>query len=105
YIIHSGAGEIAAASRTAARTGLPIVRPLAWDYQEDENTWDVEDEYLFCDRYLVAPILADATAREIYLPQGTWTEVDTGTRHVVPAGGKRLSKEVPFGDVAAFTRE
>lgn len=99
------AGEIAAASRTAARTGLPVVRPLAWDYQEDENTWDIEDEYLFCDRYLVAPILADSTVREIYLPQGTWMEVGTGVRHVVPAGGKRFSKEVPFGDIAVFTRE
>ena len=98
------AGEIAAAARGAAGTGLPVVRPLAWDYQEDENVWDVEDEYLFCDRYLVAPILADATVREIYLPQGTWTEVDTGARHVVPAGGKRFSKEIPFGNIAVFTR-
>ena len=99
------AGEISAASRTAARTGLPIVRPLVWDYQEDENTWAIEDEYLFCDRYLVAPILDRSTVRKIYLPQGTWMEVETGERHVVPAGGKRFAREVPFGGIAVFTRE
>ena len=99
------AGEIAAASRKAAQTGVPIVRPLAWDYQDDENTWDVGDEYLFCDRYLVAPILKDATSREIYLPHGTWTEDGTGVRHVVPAGGKRFTAEIPVGNIAVFTKD
>ena len=99
------AGEIAAASRKAAQTGVPIVRPLVWDYQDDENTWDVDDEYLFCDRYLVAPILKDATSREIYLPQGIWTEDGTGVRHVVPMGGKRFTAEIPVGEIAVFTKD
>ena len=98
------AGEIAAASRKAAQTGVPLVRPLAWDYQDDENTWDIDDEYIFCDRYLVAPVLTDVVSREIYLPQGTWTEEGTGARHVVPAGGKRFSAAVPVGDIAVFTK-
>ena len=76
-----------------------------WDYQDDENTWAIEDEYLFCDRYLVAPILDRSTVRKIYLPQGTWTEAETGERHVVPAGGMRFTREVPFGGIAVFTRE
>ena len=99
------AGEIAAASRKAAQTGVPIVRPLVWDYQDDQNTWDVDDEYLFCDRYLVAPILKDATSREIYLPQGIWTEDGTGVRHVVPMGGKRFTAEIPVGEIAVFTKD
>ena len=99
------AGEIAAASRQAAQTGVPVVRPLAWDYQEDENAWDIDDEYIFCDRYLVAPILKDATSREVYLPQGTWTEDGTGARHVVPAGGKRFTAEVPVGEIAVFMKD
>ena len=72
---------------------------------DDEKTWDVEDEYIFCDRYLVAPILKDATSREIYLPQGTWTEDGTGVRHVVPAGGKRFTAEIPVGNIAVFTKD
>jgi len=98
-------GEIAAAARKAAQTGVPIVRPLAWDYQDDENTWDIEDEYIFCDRYLVAPVLKDATSREIYLPHGTWTEDGTSVRHVVPAGGKRFTAEIPVGNIAVFTKD
>ena len=98
-------GEIADASRKAAQTGVPIVRPLVWDYQDDESTWDIEDEYLFCDRYLVAPVLADATAREIYLPHGVWKEDGTGVRHVVPAGGKRFRLEVPVDRIPVFVKE
>jgi alpha-D-xyloside xylohydrolase len=100
------AGEIAAASRKAAQTGVPVVRPLVWDYQDDEHTWDISDEYIFCDRYLIAPVLKDATSREIYLPQGVWTE-DFGEhhRHEVPAGGKRFTMEVPVGFIPVFVRQ
>ena len=99
------AGEIASASRRAAETGVPIVRPLAWDYQDDENAWGVADEYLFCDRYLVAPILADADSREVYLPEGAWVERGTGVRHDVPSGGKRFTVKVPAGEIAVFEKE
>ena len=98
-------GEIAAASRKAAQTGAPIVRPLVWDYQDDANTWDVADEYIFCDRYLVAPVLKDATSREIYLPQGVWDEEGSGVRHVVSDGGKRLRVDVPVGGIAVFVKK
>ena len=99
------APEILAASRKAAQKGIPVVRPLVWDYQDDENTWNIEDEYLFCDRYLVAPVLTDVTARDIYLPQGAWKDLTTGERHVVPAGGKRFRLDVPIDRIPVFARE
>ena len=97
--------EIAAAARTAIETGLPIVRPLAFDYQSDENTWAIEDEYLFCDRYLVAPVLKDVTSRDVYLPGGVWRELATGARHEVPPGGKRFGVEVPIDRIPVFAKE
>ena len=96
---------IAAAARTAAQTGVPIVRPLAFDYQDDANTWDIEDEYLFCDNYLVAPVLTDATSREVYLPEGTWRELATGTVRTAPASGLRLTLSVPVDSIPVFVRE
>ena len=99
------APEISAAARTAVETGLPVVRPLAFDYQDDENTWNVEDEYLFCERYLVAPVLKDATSREVYLPQGRWRELATGAIHDVPAEGKRFAMEVPIDRIPVFAKE
>lgn len=97
--------EIAAAARTAIETGLPIVRPLAFDYQSDENTWAIEDEYLFCDRYLVAPVLKDVTSRDVYLPGGAWRELATGVRHDVPPEGKRFAVEVPIDRIPVFAKE
>ena len=96
---------IAAAAHTAAQTGVPVVRPLAFDYQDDANTWDIEDEYLFCDNYLVAPVLTDATSREVYLPEGTWRELDTGTVRTAPASGLRLTLSVPVDSIPVFVRE
>ena len=96
---------IAAAAHTAAQTGVPIVRPLAFDYQDDANTWDIQDEYLFCDNYLVAPVLTDATSREVYLPEGTWRELATGTVRTAPASGLRLTLSVPVDSIPVFVRE
>ena len=99
------AGEISAASRRAAQTGEPVVRPLVWDYQDDANTWDVADEYIFCGRRLVAPVLADVAARDVYLPQGVWEEEGSGVRHVVSADGKRLRVDVPVDGIAVFVKK
>lgn len=99
------APEIAKAAERATRDGVPVVRPLVFDYPEDENTWNIGDEYMFCDRYLVAPVLADTEHRSVYLPAGRWREFETGQVHTVPAGGKRFDVRVPVGGVAVFVRE
>lgn len=95
-------GEISAAARRAVETGVPIVRPLVFDFQGDENTWSISDEYMFCDKYLVAPVLERSESRRIYLPKGVWIDVGTGVRHDVPIDGKWILRKVPEGDVAVF---
>ena len=74
-------------------TGKPVMRPLWYADPADENAADIRDEYLFGDRYLVAPVLAPgAREREVYFPgNSAWRDVETGkiyegsTRHTVPA--------------------
>lgn len=41
----------------ASETGLPPIRPLFFDYQQDENTYAVADQLLFGGDILAAPVL------------------------------------------------
>ena len=65
--------------------GTPPVRALVMDYTDDPNTYAIDDEYLFCDDLLVAPIVSfTENAREVYLPAGEWADYWTGAS--VPCG-------------------
>lgn len=45
----------------------------------DPETYSIDDEYLFCDDLLVAPIIGtESDEREVYLPAGTWVDFYTG---------------------------
>ena len=59
-------------------TGIPPVRALVMDYTLDEQTWTIDDEYLFCDDLLVAPMTEEEEMRNVYLPEGRWRDYWTG---------------------------
>ncbi len=65
-------------------TGKPPVRALVADYTMDENTYSIDDEYIFCDKFIVAPLTADSDERRVYLPEGEW--VDYWTKEKVNSG-------------------
>ncbi|HEX2786153.1 MAG TPA: TIM-barrel domain-containing protein [Ilumatobacteraceae bacterium] len=73
---------------TSSETGAPVQRPLIFDHQHDHVVRDLDDEYLLGPDLLVAPALRSGlTARQVYLPDGTWyawhtDEVVIGPRYV-----------------------
>lgn len=76
----------------ASETGLPIQRPLALGFSQDLKSWEVEDQFLFGEHMLVAPVLTSgATHRSVYLPAGHWYrwpdgrhEISKGESHATP---------------------
>ena len=60
--------------------GVPPVRPLVLDYQDDPEVADKSDEYMFCDDLLVAPIIYWCEERDVYLPAGEWEDYWTGEK-------------------------
>ncbi len=63
------------------KTGIPPIRALVMDYTKDENTYQIDDEYLFCEQLLVAPMTADDhNERRVYLPEGEWVDYWTGEK-------------------------
>lgn len=55
------------------KTGAPIIRPLVYHYEKDEVAKTCNDEFMFGDKILVAPVvLPGMTKRMVYLPAGEW---------------------------------
>jgi alpha-D-xyloside xylohydrolase len=68
-----------AQARDSSEHGLPMLRALFIEFPNDPGSWLVEDEYLFGSSILVAPLFHEnATARDVYLPPGTWIDYQTG---------------------------
>ena len=61
--------------REAHEKGTPIMRTLFYEFPQDAKAWEVETEYMFGSRYLVAPVLeAGKRTIKVYLPAGAkWT--------------------------------
>ena len=86
----------------AHRTGVPLFRPLMLNYQDDENTYNLDDEFMIGDGLLVAPIVkADVTARLVYLPKGTWYDYWTNKKY---SGGTMIRVDAPLENVPMFVR-
>jgi alpha-glucosidase (family GH31 glycosyl hydrolase) len=85
---------------TAAKTGLPMMRPPALAYPEFEPGWTSTTQYMLGDRIIVAPIVEQgATSRSVELPEGTFYRI--GAPGVV-TGGEPITAEVALTDIAMF---
>lgn len=58
-------------------TGKPPVRALVSDYTDDIVTYGIDDEFMFGDNLLVAPLTEESDERDVYLPQGLWRDFHT----------------------------
>ncbi|HEY3756174.1 MAG TPA: glycoside hydrolase family 31 protein [Opitutaceae bacterium] len=86
----------------AHASGLPFIRPLLLEFQEDANTLDLEDEFMVGDSLLAAPILAPRqTSRRVYLPAGVWYDFWTGKRF---SGGQMIVANAPLERVPLYVR-
>jgi len=65
-------------------TGRPILAPLVFDYQDDENTYDKDFHLLMGKSILVAPVTEDTDKWSVYLPAGKWTNYWTGDQFTGP---------------------
>lgn len=89
----------------AHATGAPLMRPLFLEYPDDDRAWQIWDEYLYGEDYLVAPVIEEgATEREVYLPEGRWVdywEPDGGAIK----GPTTVTVETPIYKTPIFLRE
>jgi len=85
-----------------ATTGMPILRALWLHYPEDPKAVACDNQYLWGENILVAPVVEkDVTSRKVYLPQGDWFDFWSGERIT---GGRDLSRAVDLETMPLFVR-
>ncbi len=104
---------IYSAAREATLTGIPVMRPLTLEFQNDRKCRDILHEYL-----LGRDLLVTIYKREIYLPEGEWKDFWTGKTYAgnqtlqldwpENRGGNLLVRQgavIPFGPVMQYRKE
>jgi alpha-D-xyloside xylohydrolase len=81
--------------------GTPPVRALALDYQNDERTHAIDDQYMLGDSLLVAPVFKGQKSRSVFLPDGDWYDF---WNHEKYTGGMSLDFTVPLEKIPVFIK-
>ncbi len=90
-------------SKVACETGMPLARHLVLAYQNDTNVYNIDDEYLFGDAFLVAPELYCKDSREVYLPEGKWKNLLTNEEYTVGPEGMTITCEnISMAEIPVF---
>ena len=87
----------------AHTTGAPVMRPMFFEFPNEDNLWAVSDQYMFGSELLVAPILERGQhARSVYLPEGMeWINAYTGETF---AGGQAIDVPAPIEQIPLFVK-
>ena len=88
----------------ASVTGLPIMRPMFLDFQNDDEcySYDAQEQFMIGKNLLVAPVLDDNSVyKKLYLPEGKW--IDWWTEKVYE-GGQWIVVNAPAGTIPLFIR-
>lgn len=86
----------------AHTNGSPLMRTMFYEFPSDEKCWELTDQYMFGEQYLVAPILyLDQFTRSVYLPEGKW--LLTGTMEIFE-GKQTVTVDAPLDYMPVFTR-
>ena len=83
------------------REGIPMMRSMLLEYPEDRNVWNLSTQYMLGSSLLVAPVF-DQPKHHIYLPKGSWIDLETGHR---VTGGDWLVYPKQIDAIPLFLRE
>jgi len=94
-------------ARRTYDTGVAFLRPLYYDWPEDDAAYSNKNEYLFGDQIIVSPVTAPAdrikglATEQVYLPEGNWIEWPTG-KHCY--GPKTLERSFTISQIPAYVK-
>ncbi|NLW02062.1 MAG: DUF5110 domain-containing protein [Clostridiaceae bacterium] len=89
--------------RQACETGLPVMRPLILDFQDDRNVYGINDQFMFGKDIMAAPVTRPGDRKRlVYLPQGVW--YDFYTKAGIE-GGRFIIADAPLDRIPLFVRE
>jgi alpha-glucosidase (family GH31 glycosyl hydrolase) len=89
-------------ANTSYKTGV-MMKPLAYMYPQDENTYIIWDEFIFGNVFLVAPIFSKENEREIYLPAEKWYDFYEPTDEYT--GPNTIRQNTPLDRIPVFVKK
>lgn len=90
------------AAAETARTGVPTMRAMLLEFENDPACLDLDAQYMLGRDLLVAPVFREDGVSSYYLPKGTWTHLLSG--ETVCGDGWREDKYDYFS-LPLFVRE
>jgi hypothetical protein len=75
--------------------GFPVWHPLPFQFPHDPESARHMDEFMLGDEMLIAPFLDPGDTRSVYLPPGTWTNLETNEAVRGPATVTVQTKSLP----------
>lgn len=83
-------------------TGAPLMRPLFYQYPGDTTTFRIQDEYLWGDNFLVAPVIEKGLkSRKIYFPEGEWYDLQRDAKY---SGNQWVDYSLRLEEMPVFIR-
>ena len=81
-----------------------VMRPMVMEYTADPATRSIQDQFMFGNAFLVAPVYEyNARSREVYFPKGSlWYDFYTGKE--VSEGGETKVADAPYDRMPLFVR-
>ncbi|MFO7835291.1 MAG: glycoside hydrolase family 31 protein [Candidatus Thorarchaeota archaeon] len=89
-------------AKQANDSGLPIMRPLVLEFQDDPTTYEIDDQFMIGSSMMAAPVLEKgAENRSVYFPPGEWFDYWTNERI---EGGQRITVSAPLDTMPVYFR-
>ena len=91
-------------AENVTKFGVPTMRPLWYEFPDDEGCVGINDQYFLGPTFLVAPVTTQgSTTREMYFPKGaSWKNIFDGT--IVAGGAKRVVR-APLDQIPVYERQ
>jgi hypothetical protein len=89
------------AAKSAREEGVPMWRPLLYEFPDDPATYNIDDEFFLGGDLLVAPVLTEFGERTVYLPRGEWGNVWTKEKITGP---KTITMRPGVEEIPVFAR-
>lgn len=86
----------------ASENGSPVIRTMFYEFPDDETCWNVNDQYMFGSKYLVAPVMYQGmTKRSVYLPEGKWRNIHND---IIYDGFQTITADAPIDIIPVFEK-
>jgi alpha-D-xyloside xylohydrolase len=92
-------------AKEAAKTGMPIARPLLLLYPEQQQAWNDWQTYMYGPDILVSAVWEKGkTQHSLYLPAGeNW--IDAWNKGKIYTGGQNITVDTPLHKIPIFIRK